>query len=297
MRAYLLRYGTKVYWRLRLARNRVVVDAPVSVRKNIPYHGRLRKSHKLDIYQPAGKTNLPVVVFMHGGGWVMGDKFERRDFARELAAQGFMVVLPNHRLSPEFRFPAGAVDGLRAMEWVKNNIANYGGDPENIILGGDSSGAHIAAVMACAAASKKLQNAWGVDFPVTARAKKTVLYYGVYNLRADADVLKRKYFKTYIRAYLGTKTLDGYKYADYFSPVEYAGADFPQTLLIASEADPLCNQSLEMAEVLARHKVHTELLLLEKSDYPHAIHGFLADAATPHTRRAFAAVIDFLKDK
>lgn len=297
MRAYLLRYGTKVYWRLRLAKNRVKVDVPLRVKRNISYYGRLRKSHKLDIYRPRTITApLPVIVFVHGGGWVMGNKFERRDIARELAAQGYVVAVINYRLSPEHRFPAGVIDGLRAMEWVKNNIAAYEGDATKTTLIGDSSGAHIAACMAAAATSKKLCAGLGVSFDVTAAAKKLVLYYGVYNLRTSQNV-RRKYFKTYAKAYLGTFDFDNYKYLDAVSPIEHLSATYPETLLIASEADPLGGQSTEMAQAIADNGGKARLLMLEKSDYPEATHGFIADAATPHARIAFATVCQFLHQR
>lgn len=296
MRAYILRYGTKIYWRLRLAKNRIKTDVPLSVTRNISYYKRLRKSYKLDIYKPKNATSpLPVIVFVHGGGWIMGSKFERRDIARELAAQGFVVVIFNYRLSPEHRFPAGVIDGLRAMEWTKNHIAAYGGDAQNITLAGDSSGAHIAAVMAAAAVHKKLRHGLGVNFDVTVRAQKLVLYYGVYNIRTGQQV-RRKYFRTYAKAYLGTTDYAHYKLLDFVSPVEHVKG-YPPTLLIASEADPLGPQSLEMAQMIAQSGNRARLLWLEKSDYPDAKHGFIADAATPHARKAFAAVCEFLRER
>lgn len=297
MHAYLLRYGTKIYWRLRLAKNRVKVNVPLRVRRNIPYHGHLRKSHRLDIYRPLHTTGpLPVVVHVHGGGWIMGSKFEMRDLARELAAQNLVVVTINYRLSPEHRFPAGAIDGLRAMEWVKKHIARYGGDPETIYLSGDSSGAHIAACMAAAATSQKLRDGWGVTFNVTTRAKKLVLYYGVYKISHDKKVLQRKYFKTYAKAYLGTLDMTKYKLVDYVSPIDYVNPDFPKTMLLTGEVDPLCSQSVDFATALSKVDGEVKLLLLKKSEYPNAVHGFLADAGTPHARLAFATVCDFLHE-
>lgn len=292
MRAYLLRYGTKIYWRVRLAKNRVPVEVPLLVRKHVRYHG-WRKAHKLDVYRPENPGVLPAIVFVHGGGWVMGDKHERRDICQELAAQGFVVFAINYRLSPESRFPAPAIDGLRAMEWVAAHAHEFGGDAGNITLVGDSSGAHIAAIMASARDSKPLQGAWGVDFAVTARAKKMVLYYGFYNLH-QTELIRRKYFKTYIRAYLGTTQFDNYKLLDYFSPIEHLTAHYPTTLLIASEADPLCQQSTDMYAAIHRAGANANLCVLNKKDYPQAWHGFLTDAGLPAARRAFAEVVAFL---
>lgn len=297
MRAYLLRYGTKIYWRLRLARGRVPVATPVAITRNVPYLGRLRRAHMLDVYRPQHATGaLPIIVVVHGGGFVMGDKSERRDLCRELAAQGFVVFAINYRLAPEHRFPKAAIDTMRALEWVKAHSTFYGGDPARISLLGDSSGAHIAAIAVCALRSPQLRQAWGVTFPTTVTPHKMILYYGFYNLR-DTTMQRRKYFKTYIKAYTGTTTFDHYPLLNAFSPVEFAGADLPPTLLIASEADPLCRQTLEYANTLAAAGVPTNLLLFNKAEYPEALHGFMADANTPAARQAMAAVSQFLRQE
>ncbi len=105
----------------------------------------------LDIYAPDGTEagdNLPVAVFFHGGGWRQGDK-NGYDFAgRALAAQGFVTIVINYRLSPAVHFPAFVEDGAAAVRWVRGHIARYGGDGERITLAGHSAGAHIAAMLA-----------------------------------------------------------------------------------------------------------------------------------------------------
>ena len=295
MRAQLLRYGTKLYWRARLAKNRVAVNTPITVTRSIAYTSRPHKSHKLDIYRPAQLTGaLPVIIFIHGGGFIMGDKHERRDICRELAAKRFAVFVINYRLSPKHAFPAAAVDTLRALAWVKNHASTYGGDPDNISLVGDSSGAHIAAIATCAVDSPALQKAWQLDFTPSVRPNKLVLYYGLYNLRSVLRV-KRKYFKTYIGAYTGTQKFDNYSLMDYFSPVDHISPAFPRTLLIASETDPLCDQTIEMTERLKQNGTSTQSLILHKNDYPVAPHGFLVDANTPAARKAFMIMCNFLQ--
>lgn len=103
---------------------------------------------KLDIYKPENVANAPVVVFLYGGSWNSG---RRQDYAfagRALAAQGFVVVIPDYRLVPQFRFPAFVEDAAAAIAWTKANIAKYGGNPEKIGVSGHSAGAHIALLVA-----------------------------------------------------------------------------------------------------------------------------------------------------
>ncbi len=104
----------------------------------------------LDIYAPVGAsdTPLPVIVFFYGGSWNSGSRQGYAYAARALAAQGFVVVLPDYRLVPEVRFPGFVEDGAEAVRWVRANIAEHGGNGENIVLAGHSAGAYIAAMLA-----------------------------------------------------------------------------------------------------------------------------------------------------
>ncbi|QLC25909.1 alpha/beta hydrolase [Parasphingopyxis algicola] len=106
---------------------------------------------RLDIYAPeerGGDAALPVIVFIHGGGWRAGDKAGYEFAGRALAARGFVTVVPNYRLSPDVHFPAFVEDGAAALRWVRANIAERGGDPDRIVMVGHSAGAHIAAMLA-----------------------------------------------------------------------------------------------------------------------------------------------------
>lgn len=105
---------------------------------------------RLDIYAPIESPDirLPVIVFFYGGSWNSGTR-EGYDFAgRALAAQGFVVVVPDYRLVPEVRYPGFVEDGAAALRWVQANIAEHGGDPESVVLSGHSAGAYIAAMLA-----------------------------------------------------------------------------------------------------------------------------------------------------
>jgi len=104
----------------------------------------------LDIYAPRNRANaarLPVIVFFYGGSWRGGAKGTYGFAARALAAQGFIVALPDYRLFPEVRFPTFLQDNAAAVKWVRANIARYGGDPDRIVLAGHSAGAYNAAML------------------------------------------------------------------------------------------------------------------------------------------------------
>jgi acetyl esterase/lipase len=107
----------------------------------------------LDIFAPRGKTSerLPVVLYVHGGTWMFGDKNFfgiNRGVGRGLASQGVVVVVINYRLSPSVKHPEHVKDVARAFAWSARHIGEYGGDPDRIVLAGHSAGAHLAALLA-----------------------------------------------------------------------------------------------------------------------------------------------------
>jgi acetyl esterase/lipase len=108
--------------------------------------------HRLDVHTSGAPDSelAPVFVFVHGGGFVGGDKHTpgtpRHDLVGAWAARhGLVGVTMNHRLAPEFTWPAGAQDVAAAVGWLRSNIADYGGDPGRIVVAGNSAGAvHVA---------------------------------------------------------------------------------------------------------------------------------------------------------
>jgi acetyl esterase len=115
---------------------------------DVPYLRSGLKEHTLDVYRPKGAEGLPVVLYAHGGAfrslskdthWIMGLAFARR---------GLVVAMPNYRLAPEHRFPAALEDVAEALRYAKAHAAEWGGDPNRIILAGESAGANLVTSLA-----------------------------------------------------------------------------------------------------------------------------------------------------
>jgi acetyl esterase/lipase len=136
--------------------------------------------HVLDVYRPAsGCGGAPVLLQIHGGGWMFGNKHEQAlPLIHHLARRGWVVVTPNYRLSPQARFPDHLVDCKRALAWVRRNIAEHGGDPGFVAVTGGSAGGHLTALMALTANDARLQPGFeDVDTSLAA----AVPFYGVYD--------------------------------------------------------------------------------------------------------------------
>ncbi len=102
------------------------------------------KMQVLDVYRPSNiEGKLPVIVSVHGGGWVYGNKKIYRHYCLSLARRGFVVVNFTYRLSPEYKYPAQLEDTAKVFRWVLENAEKYSMDSENVFAVGDSAGAHI----------------------------------------------------------------------------------------------------------------------------------------------------------
>jgi len=121
-------------------------DAEIVRTADLPYGAAPRQL--LDVYRPAQRHDLPVILFWHGGSWQNGSKDYYRFVGARLARQGFVVAIPNYRLAPEYPFPAFVEDAALAVRWVSDYARDYGGDPAHIFISGHSAGGHIALILA-----------------------------------------------------------------------------------------------------------------------------------------------------
>lgn len=127
--------------------NATIPTSTLQVNKSIAYGKLSRQS--LDIYKPKSEEQkpLPVVIFFYGGSWDSGNKKDYLFVGEAFAAKGFITVIPDYRVFPEVKFPAFMQDPALAAKWVKDNVADYGGDPDNITIVGHSAGAHIGMML------------------------------------------------------------------------------------------------------------------------------------------------------
>ena len=124
-------------------------DPDVEKIRNVAYAGG-GKAHRLDVYRHRSHpTGRPVFVYVHGGGWVMGDKREQGiPLMLHLAAHGWVCFTVNYRLSPKATWPEHLDDVQAALAWIREHAADYGGDPSFVAISGGSAGGHLAAMAA-----------------------------------------------------------------------------------------------------------------------------------------------------
>lgn len=106
------------------------------------------KKHKLDLFFPKEHKDFPVLFFVHGGGWTMGDRRQYGMVGQDFAKNGVGTVVISYRLSPQVQHPGHIEDVARAFAWTNKNIGKYGGREDQIFVAGQSAGSHLAALLA-----------------------------------------------------------------------------------------------------------------------------------------------------
>jgi acetyl esterase/lipase len=118
-----------------------------NLKSNIRYLETDSERHVLDVYSPEGAKNLPVVFWIHGGGWQAGDKTDVQIKPKVFTEQGFLFVATNYRLLPKVEMNELTQDVAKALGWTHKHIKEHGGDPTRIFVMGHSAGAQLAALL------------------------------------------------------------------------------------------------------------------------------------------------------
>jgi acetyl esterase/lipase len=146
---------------------------------NIVYTAVAGRTLKLDVYRPASRPdNCPVLVEIHGGGWTMGDRrFDARPLMARMTRRGWVCVSIDYRLSRRATWPDHIVDVKTALAWVREHIAEYGGNADFVAVTGGSAGGHLAALAALTPNDSEYTPQYGTEATVRA----CVSFYGVYD--------------------------------------------------------------------------------------------------------------------
>jgi acetyl esterase/lipase len=121
--------------------------AEFKLTRDIPYATNPHERQVLDVYAPVDGQKLPVVFWIHGGGWQTGDKSDVQSKPQAFIDRGFVFVSTNYRLLPHVEMGDIVRDIARSLRWVHDHIAEYGGDPGRIFVMGHSAGAQLAALI------------------------------------------------------------------------------------------------------------------------------------------------------
>ena len=245
--------------------------------------------------QPAA-TPRPLVLFIHGGGWMGGTAQQLSPFAKLLAAEGCVVASLDYSLAPEYTYPTPIRQAVAAIDYLQAHANDYGADPAKLFLGGNSAGAQLASQLGAMMTNPAFAKQVGILSPLPARhLKGVILYSGPYNFDT---VGKDNFpgFERFIWAYTGQKAYLKYARIDELSTVKQATAAYPPTYLTTGDADPLAPQTAELDSVLRAKGVDVTSRFWTDSGKK-LPHDYIFDLTTEAGQTAFQDVVTFIRAK
>lgn len=246
-------------------------------------------AQRLDIYRPQGEG--PVVVYVHGGGFVAGDKRHTKRYCMEVAREGYVVVNLNYRLAPAARLEEQVADVLGACQWTKENIGAYGGDTTRMILAGNSAGAYLAAYAACLLTNPALAAGFS-DVPLRLEGLKGLaLFSGLFDLATGA---RRSFpgIQSDIELALGIQHINQQPNLEKYSVTANMTSDYPAAFVSCGEVDGLYPESVELIKVLEAQGVPFTKVLFPRGEKT-ARHDF-QNRPGPASEQSFIELLKFL---
>ena len=267
----------------------------VTLYENVAYLPDGNQWHCLDVHVPQEGTGpFPCIIYLHGGGWSNVDKSVFHHYCSTVAGQGFVVFNADYRLAPDYRFPAQIEDAAQALSWVRDNAALYQGNPDQIFLVGDSAGAHLSALLACACADPAFAGRIGLDQTVRGiPVSGTGLLCGAFDLSSAAQV-RSPNISGYLLGLFGVGELSEItaEQWDLISPARHITPGFPPSFLTHARADGLFPQSVALAGELERNRVRHTCLFLDERDNAY-FHDYQMVYFFPVYKKSIRAMTDF----
>jgi acetyl esterase/lipase len=244
----------------------------VEVMRDIEYDRAGDKKLLLDVYLPEQELDepLPVIVWIHGGGWQGGDKGECP--ALWLVEKGYAAVSISYRFTDQAHFPAQIHDCKSAIRWIRANAAKYGLDPERIGVWGSSAGGHLAALLGASGDVKELEGS-GANAEQSSRVQAVCDFFGptdFLKLRAHPEEVEPE-LQSVVTGLLGGPIEENKERAAQASPVTYVSKDDPPFLIMHGSDDRIVpvSQSQSLYDALKKAGVEVTLHVVEGAG-----HGF-----------------------
>ncbi len=241
-----------------------VAEQGVQVLRNLPYVANGHQRQRLDIYLPENPTGrLPLVVWIHGGGWEAGSKEDC--IAVPLVAKGYAVAAINYRFSQHALFPAQIEDCKAAIRWLRANAAKYHLDPDHIGVWGSSAGGHLVAMLGTAGGIKEFDK--GDNLDQSSRVQCVVDFFGPAEMLTMGKLADKP--GTVVAKLIGGPVQDNKEKARAASPLTYVSKDSAPFLIMHGDRDDLVPlaQSQTLAAALQKAGVEATLVVVKGSGH------------------------------
>jgi acetyl esterase len=271
--------------------------------RDLPYLPDEGPDHTLDVWRPRDRFGpLPVVLYVHGGGFRILSKDTHWVMAQAFAREGYLVFNINYRLAPRHPYPAAIEDACAALAFVVEHAKEYGGDPSRLVLAGESAGGNLVTALAVAASYARPESWARRLFERTPPPAAVVASCGILQVSDTERFRRRRPLPAFLfdridevrEAYLSNPTADpagGVDLADPLLVLERSAPSrpLPPFFAFAGTKDPLLDDTRRLGAALARHRTPHLVRF-----YPGEIHAFHAMVWREQARRCWQECFAFL---
>lgn len=248
-------------------------------------------------YTNKNKESAPTVLWVHGGGWLAGNKSDMDPWARILADKGLNVISLNYSIAPEKQYPLPVVQTNAALRYLSKHAAGLNIDLNKLILAGDSAGAQIVAQASLIETNPEYAQKMNLQ-PGLSNGKIAALLLncGPYDLGLvdpNSTTDGAKLVRTFLWAYAGSKDFAGIDKIDLASIPPYVTADFPPSFVTAGNIDPLLPHSESLVKALKNAGVTTDTLFYPEDYAPALNHEYQFNLDTKEGMLALERMVEF----
>lgn len=273
----------------------------IEVVRDIPYAASAHPSHRLDLYRPKSATGpLPVVLYLHGGGFHLLSKETHWVMALAFARAGYLVLNASYRLAGRHPYPAALEDAADALRWIARHIEDWGGNPSQLVLAGESAGANLVTSLAIATCYERPEPYARRAFDTGLVPRIVVAGCGMLQVSDPARFLRRRKVPWWVTTmvddiaagYLRGMT-DGAELADPLLVLERGEPPerpLPAFFAFAGTRDPVLDDTRRLGRALTQLGVRHEVRF-----YPGELHAFHALVVREAARRCWRETLAFME--
>lgn len=251
---------------------------------------------QLDILTPQNlrnDTKLPIIFWMHGGGFIAGDKQYKNPLLSKIAEQGYIVVNVNYALAPDYKYPTPLKQMNQAITFMKKNEHDLPIDFDQVIFGGDSAGAQLVSQYTAIQTNDTLRKE--MDFPQLFEPdaiKAAVFFGGFYDMKTVRETEFPR-IELFMKSYTGrTDWETSFKYVTQMSTINQITKDYPPTFLSVGDADPFDSQNRDFYDALEDKDVTAKSFFFDGSH--HLRHQYQFHLNKPESKQNIVEVLKFL---
>jgi len=268
----------------------------VTATRNITIPVADAPSAALDVYVPnkPSSERLPMIMWLHGGGFISGSKDAVGDYTLMLAARGYVVASLDYTLAPDAPYPIPIRQANAALGYLAAHADEFGGDAARLFIGGDSAGGQLASQTAALLTNPALAAAMPLTPAVPASSLRgALLFCGIYDMSAFA-VSGFPFVRTFMWSYLGRRDWLNHERIAELSTVDQVTAAYPPTLITVGDADPFDPMGRELVAALQGKGVPVQSAFYAGAGLNHE---YQFDFSLPQAAEFFRSTVAFLDDR